>query len=130
MILSWICEGIISSSHVQIKFFQWKLRGKNNIGNKDEESFWYGRLNKVSFENLFLLGITEQWFLFLSWIYSWITFLTTQTWKQVYREKSCFENCNRSDLACFPIHSSDILHIRNVILCRISMLTSYFLLFT
>lgn len=43
MILSWIYEGIIISSHVQIKFFQWKLTGKNSIGNKDEESIWYDR---------------------------------------------------------------------------------------
>lgn len=86
--------------------------------------------NKVSFEDLFLLGITEKLFLFLSWIYSCLSFLTTQTWKQAYREQSCVENCNRSDFVCFPIYSSDILYIRNVVLCRISMFSSYFLFFT
>lgn len=42
MILSWISEGIIISSHVQI-VFQWKLTGENSIGSKDEESIWYDR---------------------------------------------------------------------------------------
>lgn len=129
MILSWISEGMIISSHVQIKFFQWKLTGKNSIGNKMRKaSDMTG--NKVSFENLFLLEITEKLFSFLSWIYSCLSFPTTQTWKQVYRKQSCVENCNRSDFVCFPIYRSDILHIRNVILCRISMFSSYFISFT